>query len=544
MTLVAERDPSVTVVLDFGSSSVKPVVIDREGNPRNPNWIPLKTEITNIGDGEVRVISAEDIGKLTNEIIQIIAQECQSSAVSHLIITGFAHSLVLIDEETNSASIAFMDDPSIDSMVDIDSIIKNNGHIPAELIDWLRVKPRSWLHKLVAVAQNYSQLPEESNLPNETPTLRASTFPAYVASQINKEAAAQIPRSEPVIDGLTQETLALLLDELGFSVNVIVAALEETEELAAGSNPELSFYGDLEAELLALRNLAELIEADESTVFFSTDSVMKVIAKNPDTEIGGLKSNSVEGMSYSTLRFGFGNLCSKVLGPIMERYAQELELAEFVDNPYRATDTLIDGLLEQGIIPDENSFFFYSLEEGGYLLLDESGEEHDLDDLAEQKMREGGPQALRQLLAQVVLGASFSMRSKVDGTYCLAHKKDANEKKPAESVTLFGGFLKYSDPDEDLSFRGLTGLFVHTLGPDTTARMTPLYTAAEAAWLASMSGEESRHHIRRYEPVKINRETGLFESQYQQWVEMIEQDSSLSNTPSGGLAEKEVELIA
>ncbi len=163
--------------------------------------------------------------------------------------------------------------------------------------------------------------------------------------------------------------------------------------------------------------------------------------------------------------------------------------------------------------------------------------------MAEQKLNEGGSQALRQLLAQIVLGALFSMRSKVDGTYRLAHEKDAYEKKPAENVTLFGGFLKYSDPDKDLSFRGLTRLFVHTLGPDTTARMMPLYTAAEAAWLASTSGQESGHHLIRYQPVEIKRETGLFESQYQQWVEMIKQTSGLSNTPSGGLIEKEVELM-
>jgi len=514
------------VLIDVGTF-IKKIYLKCDGEMfgDKDDWVYVKKEVIDIGGRLVRVIQPENLKKYVETVTQFPA--------SRYIITSLLHSLVVVvDSDEGEMAVALMCDPSLEPDWREDKISELMAS-RNEFAEFVQTKSRSWFHKLVALLQNYPAVAQELGLPDDPSTISLiSTIPGYIVLKLRDDHEGFIPGNEPKIDGLSLDLIQELLVKYGFPINSIVQLLDSLVIEGDDNKPEVVTYGDAAVEMMAIQRILE--NSRDCAVAISTDSVYKAIVFSNES-VGGLKS-SVNGINYSTARTGFGNLCGVTLLPLLENQENFLGLRTGL-NIYELVDEFIQRSFDDELL---NNFYpryhFFACESGDYLCLDSSGKAIDYKVEAEILIENNQVEQYKNLVLSVILGAAFSLRHKSDYVYHQAYRDEKWQGKPADKVIYYGGFLQHSDRGDGKIGGGLTRLIIGSHDSQTQVMMTPLYTATEAALIVEDGGQGEL--LERYKPITIERATGVFSTQYQNWLKEVKRNvelETLSYTTSGGI---------
>lgn len=514
------------VLIDVGTSSTK-LYLECGGEVfgDKADWVYVKKEVVNIGGQSARIIRPDDFLNYVETVAQFPA--------SRYVITSLLHSLVVVaDTESGEMAVALMCDPNLEPDWE-ESKISELMASRNELAEFVQTKSRSWFHKLVALLQNYPALAQELGLPEDPSTVSLiTTIPGYIILKLREDHEGFIPGNEPRIDGLSLDLIQELLVKYGFPINSIVQLLDTLVIEGDDNKPEVVTYGDAVVEMMAIQRILE--NSRDRAVAISTDSVYKAIVTS-DKHLNGLK-NSVDGINYSTARTGFGNLCGVILPPLLENQETFLGL-KIWSNIYELVDEFVQKSFDDELLNDfQPDYYFFACESGDYLCLDSSGAVIDFETESQKLIDQNQVDQYKNLVLSVILGAAFSLRHKSDYVYYTAYRTGAWQEQPADKAVYYGGFLQHSDRGDGKIAGGLTRLIIGAHDSQTQVMMTPLYTATEAALIVEDGGQGEL--LDRYKPTIIERATGVFSTQYQNWLKEVKRNvelETLSYTTSGGI---------
>lgn len=465
------NEGSCQVLIDVGTSSTK-IYLECGGEifGDKDDWVYVSKEVINIGGQLARVVRPENFQRYIDTIVQLTA--------SRYIITSLLHSLVVVaDSDEGEMAVALMCDPNLEpdwKESKISELLANRS----ELAESMQNMSRSWLHKLVALLQNYPVVAQELGLPEDPSNISlVTTIPGYIILRLRDDRGGFIPGNEPQINGLSIEFIQELLVKYGFPINSIVQFLNSVRIERDDNKPEVVVYGDTVVEMLAIQRILDSFQTQ--AVAISTDSVYKAIVIS-DEPVDGLK-NSVDGIFYSSARTGFGNLCGVVLLPLLENKEDFLNLqAGF--NIFELTDEFVQKSFDEGLLNDFHpNYHFFACESGDYLCLDSNGKVIDFEKESQKLIDQNQVDQYKNLVLSVILGSAFSLRQKSDYVYHQAYRDEEWQEQPADRVMYYGGFLQHSVRGDGRIGGGLTRLIIGAHDKNTKVMMAPLYTAVEAA---------------------------------------------------------------
>lgn len=523
------KEGDCQVLIDVGSSSTK-IYLECEGEifGDKDDWVYVDKEVVDIGGQLARVVRPDDLQQYVETLSQLTA--------SRYILTSLLHSLVVVaNTQQGEMAVAFMCDPNLEPDWQEDRVSQLLSD-RTELAELVQNMSRSWLHKLVALLQNYPAIAKELGLPEDPANISlVTTIPGYIILKLRGDDEGYIPGNEPKIPNLSIEFIQELLVKFGFPINSIVQLLDTLIIEGNGDKPEVATYSDTVVEMLAIQKIVQHFQTQ--AVAISTDTVYKAIVIS-DEPIDGLK-NSIDGIYYSSARTGFGNLCGVILSPLLENKEDFLGLRIKL-NIYELVDEFVQKSFDEGLLDNfDPDYHFFACESGDYLCVDHDGNQIILEQEAQKLIDQNNVGQYKNLVLSVILGSAFSLRQKSDYVYHQAYRNNEWQGQPADTVVYYGGFLQHSVRGDGKIGGGITRLFIGTHDEHTNVMMTPFYTAAEAASIVGAKearGEEIM--LEHYQPTVIDRETGIFSTQYQEWQRQVKRkidEGVMLTTSLGGI---------
>jgi len=193
---------------------------------------------------------------------------------------------------------------------------------------------------------------------------------------------------------------------------------------------------------------------------------------------------------------------------------------------YELVDEFIQKSFDEGLLDNFNpDYHFFACESGDYLCVDHEGNQIDYKREAQRLVDQNNVDQYRNLVLSVILGSAFSLRQKSDYVYHQTYRNDEWQGQSADTVVYYGGFLQHSVRGDGKIGGGITRLFIGTHDKHTSVMMTPLYTAAEAASIVGANDTEAEETmLERYQPTMIDRKTGIFSTQYQEWHRQVKRN--------------------
>lgn len=530
MVTIVEYEGRKVVALDLGSSSLR-FAFSHCNDEKACPWINMPTEMIDFEGRQVNCMVDKNLEAFIQSII-LVVQECQLKPGDVLALTGFTNSLVVVGKD--GQAVTLLDDPSYEDPYtpELEAILDKFG-FGDSIKQRFKDKKHSSLAKLLALIKDpqafLNHFALEEDFFDSPEDVHFSSFQGYLVSRLFELEFGRTAESDWKAFGSPElaQMQALLLEH-GFPPQAILEVYAN-EFQPTPDSPLVCSVVDFLAEIDAVGWVIKerSSKTAEKTVAIATDSVGKFLVAEV---VEGLKNLPDQGVSYLTQRLlGNGYRLVRDMINNYHLYDEEVYAGSAAGiNHYRETDRIVSEHLarirEEGLESYQQRVSFYPQEDGNYTLINQAGEKCNIEELAAELYAQGGRPALEQFVFEIINGIGFSIREKL---LFIEEKLNNNveltsEEKQNLTVLFYGGMAAHSFSDSNNEWgNGFVEALVASLPAYVKAAILQLQNAAQAVVIS----QAKKHQIPydgELEITQINHPTGILESVYQNWGEILQ----------------------
>lgn len=520
---IKSHQDRIVLALDFGSSCTKLSFSFQDGGIP---WINFDSQIIKNDNIEVNYITGEFLDLFFQALI-IIIEECHLTSRDVLALTGFTHSLVIVNKDDKA--VALLDDPSyeVPYTEELGRKLISFG-FSDEIIQRLKDGGHCSLAKLLAVIKNQDDFIKVLNLSEDffVEGVCFTTFQGYLISRLFGLEFGLISQADwQSFGNPTLEQMQWLLIECGFLPHAFLKIYGNEFKPSEGTPlicSSLDYVAEVEIIISIMKELGiKNLETDKILISIATDTVGKVVAEGL---IEGMKSLPEQNASYLTQRF-----LGKGYGLVEQMIGKYLYTGEGEYDHYRMADATVSNQLvklqEEGLESYRPEYYFFPKEDGTYLLFDSFGHSYDVDQLTDKVYQDTGEEAVERLIFEIIAGISFSLRQKIlfVKEKLIVDRRLAEATKQELQVLLYGGMAAHSFNHEKESWgNGFCEILIAALPPEVKTAILHLDSAAQAVLI---------NIAKRYEigiddkltMTQLDKKSGLLETAYQAWSDVLQE---------------------